>query len=50
MCRRFLADEVDFSDERLQQFGIDQRFKNDDIDECVEQVGQYIQWSVVSDQ
>jgi guanylate kinase len=42
MCRRFLADESDFSDERLQGFGIEHRFKNDDIGACVEQIAEYI--------
>ena len=39
LCRRFLADEADFSAEKLAKAGIDSMFdNNDDIDECVETV------------
>ena len=39
LCRRFLADEADFSEEKLAKAGIDSMFdNNDDIDECVETV------------
>ena len=38
MCRRFLADEKDFSEELLVKCGIDKRFANYDLDVCVEEI------------
>ena len=38
MCRRFLADEKDFSEELLVKCGIDMRFANYDLDVCVEEI------------
>lgn len=38
MCRRFLADEKDFSEELLVKCGIDRRFANYDLDACVEEI------------
>lgn len=39
LCRRFLADEADFSQENLAAAGIDRIIDNDDdIDECVDRV------------
>lgn len=32
LCRRFLADEEDFSEEKLQMAGIESRIQNDDFD------------------
>ncbi|MBO4898885.1 MAG: guanylate kinase [Lachnospiraceae bacterium] len=42
MCRRFLADTEDFSDENLEAAGIKDRFKNEDLDECLSEVKAYI--------
>jgi len=42
MCRRFLADTEDFSDERLAAAGITKRFDNSDLEECLENVKGYI--------
>lgn len=42
MCRRFLADESDFSEENILKAGIWKRFKNIDLDMCVEEISQYI--------
>lgn len=42
MCRRFLADEEDFSEEKLQKNKIKTRFNNDFIDETCEKVTDYI--------
>lgn len=33
MCRRFLADEEDFSEENLERAGITKRFQNTDLDQ-----------------
>ena len=39
MCRRFLADSVDFSDENLSKLGINIRyFNNELLDGCIEQI------------
>ncbi len=35
MCRRFLADQEDFSEEKLSEAGITKRYNNDDIRECL---------------
>lgn len=38
LCRRFLADEQDFSEERLREAGITERYANEDLDRCVGEV------------
>lgn len=39
MCRRFLADSVDFSEENIRKAGIEKRFYNNgSIEECIEQI------------
>jgi len=43
MCRRFLADQQDFSEEKLQQAGIAFRFFNEkDLESCIEMVVEYV--------
>ena len=43
MCRRFLADQKDFSMENLQAAGIERRFRNDeDRLQCVSELTEYI--------
>ncbi len=43
MCRRFLADQADFSEEKLQAAGIGRRFANDgDCASCVREVARFI--------
>ncbi|MGN0485387.1 MAG: guanylate kinase [Lachnospiraceae bacterium] len=42
VCRRFLADEEDFSEEKLQQAGIKKRFENTESDTTVEEILRYI--------
>lgn len=42
MCRRFLADESDFSEENILKAGIWKRFENIDLDICVAEISQYI--------
>lgn len=42
LCRRFLADEEDFSEEKLRQAGIDTRFVNGDLESCLSQLLQTI--------
>lgn len=38
MCRRFLADEEDFSEEKLNDAGITKRYINDVLSRCVEEI------------
>lgn len=42
MCRRFIADSADFSEENIEKAGISRRFQNLDLDECVEEILKYI--------
>ncbi|MCR5419938.1 MAG: guanylate kinase [Lachnospiraceae bacterium] len=42
MCRRFLSDTEDFSEEKLKNEEINLRFENIDIDECVNGIIGYI--------
>ncbi len=42
MCRRFLADSEDFSEEKIQAAGICRRFKNEDLESCLEEICAYI--------
>ena len=35
LCRRFLADDEDFSPEKLKAAGIERYFENDDLTECI---------------
>ena len=42
MCRRFLADSVDFAEEKITQAGICRRFENDDLERCLEEIRAYI--------
>lgn len=43
MCRRFLADSVDFSEENIKKAGIDKRFYNNGaIEECISQIKEEI--------
>ena len=42
MCRRFIADQSDFSEENIQSAGIEKRFQNKDLDNCVKEIVNYI--------
>lgn len=42
MCRRYLADEKDFSEEKLAAAGIGKRFSNEQLERCVEEIAEYI--------
>lgn len=43
LCRRFLADEEDFSEENLREAGVTKRFQNTSVDECLDKIRRYIQ-------
>ncbi|MBR3646047.1 MAG: guanylate kinase [Lachnospiraceae bacterium] len=38
LCRRFLADEKDFSEENICKAGIEKRYVNNDLDDCIEEI------------
>ena len=42
LCRRFLADCEDFSEEKLAEAGIRQRFCNRDLERCFEELSKEI--------
>ena len=42
MCRRFLADTEDFSEEKLKAAGIDRRFENMDLYTCMSEIEDFI--------
>lgn len=44
MCRRFLADSEDFSEERIKEAGITKRFINGDLSKCIKEVKEYIKY------
>ena len=43
LCRRFLADEKDFSEEQLQRAGVEVRFENEDLEKCLEEIERFIE-------
>ena len=38
MCRRYVADEKDFNENRLKSLGIVKRYQNDSLDRCVAEI------------
>ena len=42
MCRRFLADSTDFSEEKKAEANITRSFYNNDLQKCLEEIKQYI--------
>ncbi|MDD6492403.1 MAG: guanylate kinase [Firmicutes bacterium] len=46
MCRRFLADAEDFSEEKIKEAGISVRFSNDNLEMCLEEIKAYIKSSL----
>lgn len=38
VCRRFLADEEDFSEEKLERLHFSKRYRNEDLTACVEEI------------
>ena len=43
MCRRFLADEEDFSEDKLKAAGVSTRFPNNDrIEDCIDSIKEFI--------
>lgn len=46
LCRRFLADSTDFSEDKIKSLGIDKRFVNDDMEVCIEDIKRFIKEEV----
>ncbi len=46
LCRRFLADSTDFSEDRIKSLGIERRFVNDDMEVCIEEIKRFIKEEV----
>lgn len=42
MCRRFLADSEDFSEEKIAEAGVTARFVNNNLEQCLEHIRRYI--------
>ena len=42
LCRRFLADEEDFSEEKIEKAGIRKRFENNNLNQCIKEIEQEI--------
>lgn len=42
MCRRFLADEKDFSEEKLKEIGVENRFQNIEFEKCLSEIEEFI--------
>ncbi|NLL75683.1 MAG: guanylate kinase [Clostridiales bacterium] len=42
MCRRYLADCEDFSEDKIRKAGITRRFYNDDLGSCLKDIKKYI--------
>lgn len=46
LCRRYLADAEDFSEEKIKEAGIPERFSNDNLEKCIAEIKEYIQNSL----
>lgn len=42
LCRRFLADSADFSEENCKDAGIDRRFENKDLEKTIQEITEFI--------
>lgn len=43
MCRRFIADSKDFSNEKLNEVGIKKRFQNIELENCVKDIMEFLE-------
>ncbi|CRZ35666.1 guanylate kinase [Herbinix hemicellulosilytica] len=46
LCRRFLADSIDFSEENIAAYGIKKRYQNTDIDKCIQEITNDIKYYI----
>ena len=44
LCRRYLSDRQDFSEEKLAEAGIDRRYENLDLDKCCLEIVRQSLW------
>ena len=42
LCRRFIADSKDFSEENIKKSKIEKRFQNIELDKCVDEIIEYL--------
>ncbi|MCI8412416.1 MAG: guanylate kinase [Clostridia bacterium] len=42
LCRRFLADSKDFSEENIKNAGIEKRFQNIELHRCIDEIIEYV--------
>ena len=42
LCRRFLSDCDDFSEERIAEAGITRRFENDELERCMQEIKEFL--------
>ncbi|MCR5107725.1 MAG: guanylate kinase [Lachnospiraceae bacterium] len=49
MCRRYLSDTEDFSEDKLKAAGIDKRYINNDLEECINEIKELIRSEEGSD-
>ena len=47
LCRRFLADSQDFSEENIARAGIETRFENVELESCVSEILQFVKERVI---
>ena len=47
LCRRFLADSQDFSEENIARAGIEARFENVELESCVSEILQFVKERVI---
>ena len=38
LCRRFVSDEKDFSEDKIARLEIEKRYENDDLDKCIDEI------------
>ena len=48
MCRRFLADAEDFSEEKIKKANIVRKFVNDELNSCLGEIKKYIENEIVN--
>ena len=48
ICRRFLADTKDFSEENLKKAGINKRFENIELEKCIKEIEEEIEKSIAT--
>lgn len=42
LCRRYLSDAEDFSEEKIREAGVTKRFSNENLEHCLEEIEEYI--------